>query len=155
MTKYVVDTKKSLLANIETKMKLVKEGKLELKGTLSKIWLGVPLRVNNEIMGVLAVQSYEDELAYNESDMKLLEFASDQVGLSIQIKRKEEELKQALEKAEEADKLKSSFLANMSHEIRTPMNGILGFTQLLNDDDISNEERHHFLSIIERVETGC
>jgi len=150
MTKYVVDTQTSLLADIPTKQKLAEEGKLEFKGTLSKIWLGVPLKVENEIIGVLAVQSYEDEQAYDQSDVRLLEFVSDQIGLSIQIKRKEEELKFALEKAEEADKLKTSFLANMSHEIRTPMNGILGFTQLIKEDDISYEERQQFLSIIEK-----
>lgn len=150
MTKFVVDTEKSLLATIATKQKLVKEGKLEFKGTLSKIWLGVPLKVEGEIIGVLAIQSYDDENAYDESDLRILEFVSDQVGLSIQIKRKEEELKDALVMAEEADRLKTSFLANMSHEIRTPMNGILGFTQLLRENDISYEERQHFLSIIEK-----
>ncbi len=44
------------------------------------------------------------------------------------------ELKQALDRAEESSKLKSSLLANMSHELRTPMNGILGFAQLLADE---------------------
>jgi PAS domain S-box-containing protein len=150
MTKYVVESQKSLLANVELKRKLVEEGKIELKGSLSKIWLGVPLKVRDEIVGVLAVQSYDDAQAYNESDLHLLEFASDQIGLFIQIKRKEEELKNALLKAEEADRLKTSFLANMSHEIRTPMNGILGFTQVLREEDLTLEERMQFLSIIEK-----
>ncbi|MCX6150720.1 MAG: PAS domain S-box protein [Ignavibacteriales bacterium] len=44
------------------------------------------------------------------------------------------ELKQALDRAEESSKLKSSLLANMSHELRTPMNGILGFAQLLAEE---------------------
>ncbi len=46
----------------------------------------------------------------------------------------EQELIRAKEKAEEADKLKSSLLANMSHEFRTPLNGILGFAQLLQEE---------------------
>lgn len=46
-----------------------------------------------------------------------------------------EELKTAKEEAEKSDKLKSAFLANMSHEIRTPMNGILGFAELIKEDD--------------------
>jgi signal transduction histidine kinase/streptogramin lyase len=41
------------------------------------------------------------------------------------------ELEEALEKAEQSDRLKTSFLANMSHEIRTPMNAIVGFASLL------------------------
>jgi PAS domain S-box-containing protein len=63
-------------------------------------------------------------------------------------KLKEENLRKAKEKAEEADKLKSAFLANMSHEIRTPMNAILGFSDLLIGDDISPDEKQEFANII-------
>jgi signal transduction histidine kinase/ligand-binding sensor domain-containing protein/CheY-like chemotaxis protein len=57
-------------------------------------------------------------------------------------------MKEALQKAEEADKLKSAFLANMSHEIRTPMNAIVGFAAMLNEVDISDSERKEFIEII-------
>lgn len=76
------------------------------------------------------------------------------VGISIDItekKRAEEKLREAKEKAEESDRLKTAFLANMSHEIRTPMNGIIGFSNLLRNPGLSDEERNEFLNHI----TSC
>ncbi|PHQ56085.1 MAG: hypothetical protein COC16_03905 [Lutibacter sp.] len=64
-------------------------------------------------------------------------------------KEAKEKLIVAKEKAEESDRLKIEFLNNMSHEIRTPMNGILGFSQLLNNPDLSVEKRTNFTSIIQ------
>ncbi|MBN2167542.1 MAG: HAMP domain-containing histidine kinase [Marinilabiliaceae bacterium] len=59
------------------------------------------------------------------------------------------ELKQAKEKAEESDRLKTAFLANLSHEIRTPMNGILGFTDLLSHVDGLQDEAKAYITIIQ------
>ncbi|HOZ30771.1 MAG TPA: PAS domain S-box protein [Bacteroidales bacterium] len=58
------------------------------------------------------------------------------------------ELQNAKLKAEESDRLKSAFLANMSHEIRTPMNSILGFTDLLKENE-TDKDKKEYLGIIE------
>ncbi|WP_346882373.1 response regulator [uncultured Algibacter sp.] len=60
------------------------------------------------------------------------------------------ELERTKLKAEESDKLKSAFLMNLSHEIRTPMNAILGFSDLTLKQDISEQERHRYLKIIQQ-----
>ena len=73
----------------------------------------------------------------------------------------EDEVRRAREEAELADRSKSEFLSRMSHELRTPLNAILGFAQLLDMDDLSQEQResvdqvlkagHHLLGLINEV----
>jgi PAS domain S-box-containing protein len=73
------------------------------------------------------------------------------VGISrdiTQYKHVESQLRKAIDKAEQADKLKSAFLANMSHEIRTPINGILGFASLMEMKVFPREKEVQYLRII-------
>jgi PAS domain S-box-containing protein len=73
------------------------------------------------------------------------------VGIDVNDRVKaENDLIVALKKAEESDQLKTAFLQNMSHEIRTPLNGIIGFTQLLNLEDISKEDSIEYTEIIKQ-----
>ncbi|NOR28775.1 MAG: PAS domain S-box protein [Lutibacter sp.] len=148
LTGYVLKTKKSLLVNGNSHTELISKGLVHLVGEDSKIWVGVPLKINEEVFGVIVVQSYENKNAYNESDVQLLEFVANQISTTIQRKNAENELKIALNKAQESDKLKSSFLANMSHEIRTPMNGIIGFSELFLEDELSPKERRKYAKIV-------
>ncbi|MDD3301086.1 MAG: response regulator, partial [Bacteroidales bacterium] len=66
------------------------------------------------------------------------------------LKQRNEELVFAKEKAEESNRLKTEFLNNMSHEIRTPLNGIVGFSEMLKDPQISNEQIMSYTGIIQK-----
>ncbi|MBM3420777.1 MAG: PAS domain S-box protein [Bacteroidetes bacterium] len=243
---------------------------VQVIGTPSKCWLGVPLRVQERAIGVIVLQSYTNSEAYSEKTIELLELVANQVSVFIEEKRSVEnamkllvgveqspvaicitdldgvvefvnkafcdisgytreeivgenprilksdyhpdsyyrelwetilrgeswtgrfrnrkksgelywanavitpligrngdiirfiavqeditadiklmeELQTAKEKAEESDRLKTSFLANMSHEIRTPMNGIMGFIDIIQQHNISEDEQKQFLEII-------
>jgi PAS domain S-box-containing protein len=83
---------------------------------------------------------------YNDKDevYRLACIASD----ITEQKRIEEALIAAREKALESDRLKSAFLANISHEVRTPMNGIIGFAELLKDENLGIENRIQYVNII-------
>jgi signal transduction histidine kinase/ActR/RegA family two-component response regulator len=64
------------------------------------------------------------------------------------------QLEIAKRKAEESDRLKSSFLANLSHEIRTPMNAIIGFSDLLENPNLTETEKADYLKIIRNSGTN-
>jgi PAS domain S-box-containing protein len=63
----------------------------------------------------------------------------------------QQKLTLAKERAEESDKLKTAFLANMSHEIRTPMNAIIGFSDLLTDDNLSASDKSEYTTHIKKA----
>jgi len=148
LTGHVIKTKSPLLVDEEYHNKLIKSGIVDMVGEPSKIWAGAPLKIQNEVFGAIVVQSYKDEKAYNSNDLQLLEFVASQISVSIQNKNAENELKKALAKAQESDRLKSAFLANMSHEIRTPMNGIIGFSELFLEANLSEIERKEYAKIV-------
>lgn len=71
--------------------------------------------------------------------------------MSRTLEQRNADLKDARDKAEEANKLKNAFIANLSHEVRTPLNAIVGFSGLLvndEDEELSKDERKEFASII-------
>ncbi|WP_196039165.1 sensor histidine kinase [Bacteroides nordii] len=68
--------------------------------------------------------------------------------LKDDLQRSEVDLREAKDRAEESNRLKSAFLANMSHEIRTPLNAIVGFSDVLTAEGSSDEDRKGYSEII-------
>jgi PAS domain S-box-containing protein len=276
LTHYLLKRNKPMLLREADFSRLASEKSIEITGTPAKVWLGVPLHINEEISGAIVLQNYKDPYAFTDQDLELLEFVSSQISISINHKQADDalrenefmlreiidsvplmvfakdrnqrfvlanktfakaydkqvgeiegkmqseihpvtaevdkfnrddrllldqkskrieteeiftlyngerrflrtvkvplnpeaekgiallgvamditdakeheiEMKKAKERAEESDRLKTAFLANMSHEIRTPMNAIIGFSELLNDPQITDSTRREFVNLI-------
>jgi len=76
-------------------MEMIAQGVITPMGTTTpkSIWLGVPLKIEDEIIGAMVVQSYTNPNLYSEKDIKLMEFVSEQIATAIQRKQMEEEMK--------------------------------------------------------------
>ena len=95
LTGYVLRNDTSLLIDHEEVDRWTDAGIIERIGTTSEIWLGVPLRVHGEVIGALVVQSYTDRNEFGETDREMLEFVSGQIGLAIERKRSEVQLRES------------------------------------------------------------
>jgi PAS domain S-box-containing protein len=131
ITGYVIKTNKSVLLK-EDDLKLLEEsGDIDLIGTPCKVWMGVPLKVENNIIGVMCLQDYNDENKFSQDDLYVLDFIANQIAIAIQRRIMLDNIIQARQNAEEAAQSKQIFMSTMSHEIRTPLNEVIGITNLL------------------------
>jgi PAS domain S-box-containing protein len=131
ITKWVIGLKKSVLLKINDLIDLENSGDIALVGTPCKVWMGVPLKAEKEIIGVMALQDYHDEDKFSQEDVNVLEFIANQIAIAIQRRTMIDNVIQASRKAEEAAQSKQQFMSTMSHEIRTPLNEVIGITNLL------------------------
>lgn len=120
---------------------------------------GIAALTREKITKVLSnksMETYTFTIVFNNTphifESRMVPYVKDMV-ISItrditKSKEIEKELVESKERAIESDRLKSSFLANMSHEIRTPLNGIMGFAELLQNEDVLPENRDFYLGLI-------
>lgn len=84
LTEYVLRTGKPCLVKPDVFNRLVEEKEVDLVGTDSLDWLGVPLKINNKTIGIIVVQSYSELVRLSEQDMGVLIYVSDQIALAIE-----------------------------------------------------------------------
>lgn len=110
------------------------------KGTKKKdeSMLAVPLHYENKTLGVIVLKK-SGLHQFTESHLRTLTILAGQAAVALENARLYESEKRSKEFAQKASRSKSEFLANMSHEIRTPMNSIIGFSDLLLQENLPGE----------------
>jgi PAS domain S-box-containing protein len=131
ITGWIINKNKSVLLKEEDMKRMEEKGEIDLVGTPCKVWMGVPLRVDNEIIGVMCLQDYNSEDKFSQEDLNVLDFIANQIAIAIQRRTILDNLIIARQKAEEAAQSKQLFMSTMSHEIRTPLNEVIGISNLL------------------------
>ena len=91
LTEYVLRTAKPLLLTPKLYNELVRSGDVEVIGSMNQSWLGVPLIIQSQPIGVIVIQSYEPGKTYGDREKDLLAVIGNQVATAIERKRAEEE----------------------------------------------------------------
>ena len=134
-----------------------REARLAELGIISG--LSVVIHGTSSPYGVLGVHT-RAQRAFGPDDTNFLQAVANVLALAIE-RRQSEEARLAQEAAERASRTKSEFLSRISHELRTPLNAILGFSQLLEMDDLDTKQQEsvtfilkagrHLLALINEV----
>lgn len=96
--------------------------------------LGVPLKVRDEVIGVLEVVNKKSEDGFNQDDIQIATTLSAQAAIAIENARLLDELQQAYRELSQLDQIKGDFVSIASHELRTPLAVILGYATFLRDN---------------------
>ena len=132
-----------IIANIELAYQKDEKAKRAAELVIANIELAYQKDEKGKRAAELIIANIKVALQSEEQEKLAAELIIANLAISLQA-----ELIITKEKAEESDNLKSSFLRNMSHEIRTPMNAIIGFSDLLNDPELSQGKRNSYVTII-------
>ncbi|WP_372772199.1 ATP-binding protein [Mangrovibacterium sp.] len=108
----------------------------------------VPVQNKEKLIGFMGFDSVIEKKVWHRSDIELLETVGNTIGHALVAKHNNDLLIREKEKAEESNRLKSAFLATMNHELRTPLHHILGFSELIKNRDVSDDQTELYASKI-------
>jgi len=130
---YLYRTVKPLLLTQPVFDELTKSGEVELVGSNSPSWVGVPLQTPSEVIGVMVLQHYTKENVYSENDVKFLVSIGSQIAVAIERKKREEEITMKNDLLQMINAEKDKFFSIIAHDLRGPLSSFVGATQILTE----------------------
>ena len=131
---YVFRTCKPLLLTQKIFDQLLEQKEVELVGSNSPSWIGIPLQSPSHVIGVLVLQHYEKENVYSENDVRFLVSIGSQIALSIERKQAEDEIRIKNEMLQATNAEKDKFFSILAHDLRGPMSALVAATKILTED---------------------
>ncbi|HOP06206.1 MAG TPA: response regulator [candidate division Zixibacteria bacterium] len=133
LTEYVRRTAQPVLVNEESMKRLKESGEITQVGQASPIWLGAPLTVSDEVIGVIAVQDYHDPERYTHADMEILSFVSGNVAMAIERLRSQQQQHRLEEKLLKAEKMESlgMLAGGVAHDLNNMLGPLVGYPELI------------------------
>jgi PAS domain S-box-containing protein len=133
-TAYVFSTNEPLLLTQEKFDMLSSRNEVELVGSNSPSWIGVPLNTPSSTIGVMVLQHYEKDNVYSETDLKFLSSVGSQIAIAIDRKRSEEEIRLKNELLQALNLEKDKFFSILAHDLRGPLSAFVAATEILADE---------------------
>ena len=151
---YVFRTVKPLLLSQKKFDSLVEQGEVELIGSNSPSWIGIPLQTPSKVIGVLVLQHYEKENVYSENDLKFLVSIGNQIAIAIERKKAEEEISFKNEQLQLINAEKDKFFSIIAHDLRGPLSAFVDATQILTEE-IQNMDLEEIKDITMSMKTSA
>ncbi len=150
---FVLKTKKPLLATREVANEMIARGDVVLIGKFPESWLGVPLMTPEEgVVGVVAVQSYNDSRAYDETDQEVLSIVSSTIAGAIRSKQAETARRTLEEKLARSEKMEvvGQLASTVAHDLNNVLSAAVSYPDLLLEDLSADSPLRHPIETIQK-----